>query len=101
METRTRLEIVVDKKLLPRLVTMIDALPDIHGYTVLPCLGGRGLGGARDPDPLSDALAAVCVVVVAQDAPARALLEQAVARLGDHIGVATLHEVQVVRAGRF
>jgi hypothetical protein len=98
---RTRVEIVVAKPLLGRLVALIDALPEIHGYTVLPCLGGRGSHGGREPEPLTDALAAVCVVVITREAPARALLEQAVERLGDHIGVASLSEVQVVRGGRF
>ena len=43
----------------------------------------------------------VMVMVITQEAPARRLLEAALEALGEHIGVATVGEVEVLRGERF
>jgi PII-like signaling protein len=98
---RKRIEILVERRLVDRVLAVIEQEPRIHGYTVLPCLEGLGSSGPRQPDPLTDLLSEAMVLAICAEEPARALLERLVPLLKEIGGIAWLSDVEVVRAERF
>jgi PII-like signaling protein len=98
---RKRLEIVLERGLLGPVRGLLDGTPGVTGYTLLPCLGGTGHTGERLPDPMSGAMDTVVVVVVTREETARQLLPPLMRLLEDGIGIVTVADVEVVRAGHF
>lgn len=98
---RKRIEILVEQRLLERVLAVIEAERRIHGYTVLPCLEGLGSSGPRQADPLTDLGSEAMVLAICGEEPARALLDQLLPLLDEIGGIAWLSDVEVVRAERF
>ena len=98
---RKRIEIVVERRLAFRVIDRVRAEPRVHGYTVLPCLGGAGRSGVHEADPLTDLQRDVLVTVVCGEPVARELLDGIVPLLDEIGGVAWLSDVEVIRVERF
>lgn len=101
MHRRKRLEIVVEKIFERHVTDLLDRQQGVTGYTVLPCLGGRGHAGLRAPDAITDVLDNILIVVITREAVARSLLEGLMELLEDRVGIVALSDVEVVRAAHF
>ena len=101
MHRRKRLEIVVEKRFLRQVTGLHDRHRGIGGYTVLPCLGGRGHQGLREPDAITDILDNVAIVVITREAVVAPLLAELMPQLEDRIGIVAVSDVEVVRADHF
>ena len=103
METhrRKRLEIVVEKGFLRHVTGLLRGRPEITGFTVLPCLGGLGHHGLREPDAITDVLDNVVLVAIMREEVARPLLDELMELLRDRVGIICLSDVEVMRAAHF
>jgi PII-like signaling protein len=122
MHRRKRLEIVVEKQFARHVTAALQRHREITGYTVLPSLGGSGHHGVRAPDAITDVLDNVLIVVITREEVVpplldelmalleelmalleelMALLEELMALLEDRVGIVSVSDVEVVRAGHF
>ncbi len=101
MHKRKRLEIVVEKRRAPAVLELLDRDPEVTGWTMLPCLGGRGHTGTRLPEGATDALDTVLILVVTSEAVARRLAGAILELLAEHVGIVLLGEVEVLRPAHF
>ncbi len=101
MHKRKRLEIVVEKRRAPAVLELLDRDPEVTGWTMLPCLGGRGHTGTRFPEGATDALDTVLILVVTSEAVARRLAGAILELLAEHVGIVLLGEVEVLRPAHF
>lgn len=102
METhlRKRLDIIVEAPLQRRLVELLEA-EGARGYTVLPCLAGKGHEGVWQQGEISDAFARRLFVVIAPEPLARRVMAAARELLRDYSAIITLSDVEVIRADHF
>lgn len=98
---RKRLEIVVEKRRAPAVLELLDRDPEVSGWTMLPCLAGRGHGGTRRPEGATDALDTVLILVVTGEQPARRTMQAVLELLADHVGIVLLGDVEVARPAHF
>lgn len=98
---KKRVEIMIEA---PALIRVTDALDQAEatGYTVLPALAGRGNGGnwQRD-DAFGDSGRIVCVVCITDAQRMPSILEALKPLVERHIGIVSVSDVQVIRAGHF
>jgi nitrogen regulatory protein PII len=99
---KKRLEIIVEAPMLPRLLDRLDRAA-VTGYTVIPALAGRGLGGGswRSEGLAGDAGRMVMVICVTDATRVDAVLETVYAIVRPAIGIVTVSEVGVIRAEHF
>ncbi|NJK89342.1 MAG: hypothetical protein HC923_08005 [Myxococcales bacterium] len=91
---RIRLEVIVEQAYLERVTVILDQ-GGMQGYTVLPCMSGKGTRGTWTPEGAANAR--VMIVAVGKDDAAEDTAEM-LRQLFDEIpGVAFLSEVDAVR----
>lgn len=98
---RKRLEIVVEKRRAQAVLKLLDRDPEITGWTMLPCLGGRGHTGTRLPEGATDALDTVMILVVTSEEVARRTMAAVLDLLAEHVGIVSMSDVEVARAAHF
>ncbi len=103
METhrRKRLEIVVEKRRAPAILEYLDQEPAITGWTMLPCIGGRGHTGTRLPEGATDVLDTVLILVVTSEEVARRTMAAVLELLEEFVGVVLMSDVEVARPSHF
>lgn len=101
LHERKRLEIIVEKRRLAAVVEILDRDGEVTGYTVLPCLGGRGHTGDRVPQPFSDVLDNVLVLTIVKSAVADRLVDALAPLLDEIVGIVSVSDCRVMRAGHF
>jgi nitrogen regulatory protein PII len=97
---RRRIDILVDQPLLRKVTRELNTL-GVRGYTVFQSIGGRGEGGAWQPDQISDAAAKVMIMVVASDDVAQRLIDHFAPHLADYGMVLYVSTVEVIRAEKY
>ena len=99
---KKRIEIVVEAPALARLLDRLDAAA-VTGYTVVPALAGRGIGGGawRGEGLAGDAGRMVLVICITDASKVDAVLETVHAIVTRQIGIVSVSDVQVIRADHF
>lgn len=99
---KKRIEIVVEAPALARLLDRLDAAA-VTGYTVVPALAGRGIGGGawRGEGLAGDAGRMVLVICITDASKVDAVLETIHAIVTRQIGIVSVSDVQVIRADHF
>lgn len=98
---RKRVEIIVEKRRAARIVEIARATPGVSGWTILPVLEGAGHTGLRQPAGVTDALENVLILVVTGAETADRLVAAVMEALADHVGIALVSDVEVIRPGHF
>lgn len=98
--TKKRVEIIVERSLLDTIVELIDEV-GATGYTVIPCMGGRGKHGPWRAGDLSPAFDRVYILIITSAELADAIIASAYDYLQRYSGMVSVTETQVVRADRF
>jgi len=101
LHARKRLEIIVEKRRLATVLDILDNDGEVTGYTILPCLGGRGHTGSRMPQPFSDVLDNVLVLAILKAEVAGRVVEQLAPLIDEIVAIVALSDVEVMRAGHF
>ena len=99
---KKRIEVIVEAPVLMRLLDRLDQA-DVTGYTVLPALAGRGLGGGawRGEGLAGDAGRMVMVICITDAARVDSVLANIYAIVSRQIGIVSVSDVQVIRAEHF
>ncbi len=98
---RKRLEIVVEKRRAAAVLELLDRDPEVTGWTMLPCLGGRGHTGTRLPEGATDALDTVMILVVTSETVAQRTMAAVLELLAEHVGIVLASDVEVARPAHF
>lgn len=98
--TRVRIEILVDQPLARRIEAQAEAA-GIHGWTLLPTLGGKGATGRWHDDQLSGAQAKLLFLTVTSAEKADRLTDSLADLLDSHGLVLLRSDVAVVRSAKF
>lgn len=103
MQTRARkrIEIIVEKRRAARIIEIARATPGLIGWTILPVLEGAGHTGLRQPAGVTDALKNLLILVVTGAETADRLVSAVMEALADHVGIALISDVEVIRPGHF
>jgi nitrogen regulatory protein PII len=98
---KKRIEIVVEAPALSRVLTALDGA-GVLGYTVIPALAGRGLGGqwTRD-DSFNNASHMVSVVSIVDESLAEKAVSAVYAVVSAQIGILSVSDVSVMRKEHF
>ncbi len=101
MHDRKRIELIIERMAYKRACRVLET-SGVTGYTVLPALAGFGGGNRwqRDTD-MSASRDMVMIITIADEARTTAALESLEDLLGDHIGVVSVSDVEVLRPERF
>lgn len=100
MEPKKRIEIVVERSLLEIFRDVIDDA-GAKGYTIVPCLAGKGRHGewsTGDPSPAFDR---VYFLVITSDAIADQVLERLSRYLSRYSAVVSVSDTLVIRGELF
>lgn len=97
---RRRIEVLVDRPLAPLIVNAANAA-GIAGYSLLPVMGGAGLGGAWSDDEISGAQAKLIFLAVASQDKTDRLVELLSPLLDSHGLILFIGMVEVVRGARY
>ncbi len=97
---RRRIEVLVDRPLVPLIVDAANTA-GIAGYSLLPVMGGAGLGGAWSEDEISGAQAKLIFLAVASQDKTDRLVELLSPLLDSHGLILFIGTVQVVRGARY
>lgn len=98
--TRRRIEVLVDRPLVPLIVAAAHGV-GIAGYSLVPVLGGAGLGGAWSDDEISGAQAKLIFLAVASQDKTDRLVERLAPLLDSHGLILFVGTVDVVRGARY
>ena len=100
--TKKRVEIIVEAPVLNRLLDGLNSTP-ATGYTVVPALAGKGMGGgAWRGEGLAGAAGGMVVVICIVDpAHVDAVLDTVYAIVSRQIGIVSVSDVEVIRADHF
>lgn len=99
-EIKKRVDIVVERSLLDTIIELINDA-GATGYTVLPCLAGRGEHGPWRSGDLSPAFDRVYFVVIASDEVAESVVTQIAPYLDRYAAVLSVTDTRVLRGDRF
>ena len=97
---KKKLDVIVEAALVEHVVRVLDRL-GAHGYTVLPAIAGSGREGPWQAGELSSASSKLMVVVVADEALARQIMDEVFALVKDYKAILYLSDVEVLRSDRF
>jgi PII-like signaling protein len=100
LHTRKKLEIAIAAAYVSRVGEMLDR-NGVSGFTVLPAVMGRGSSGDWREDSLSGADQHVVIMAIMKPETADALLADLQKLFQTYRGIATVTDVQVMRAERF
>ena len=104
METhpKVRLDILIEQLAVPRLGTLLDTLPGVNGYTILPVQGGSGLNGIWTRDGQIAGAEGMMMIWCILDAQHKeAVLKSVFEFVNARAGLITVSNVDVVRPERF
>jgi PII-like signaling protein len=101
MHAMKRIELIIEKIPYKRACRVLEAV-GMTGYTVLPAMAGFGGGNrwSRDTD-ISASGDMVAIISIGDAEKVDEALRQIADLLGDHIGVVTVSDVEVLRPDRF
>jgi len=101
MHPMKRIELIIEKVPYKRACRVLEAV-GMTGYTVMPAMAGYGGGNrwTRESD-LSASRDMVVIVSVGEAHRVTEAMEQISSLLGDHIGIVTVTDVEVLRPDRF
>ncbi len=101
METRKRLEIIIESMAQRRACTILEEV-GVTGYTVFYALAGYGRGQrwSRDTD-ISDASDMVMIVSISDEATINSACERLMKLLSRQMGVLSVSDVAVMRPEQF
>ncbi|MDJ0922222.1 MAG: DUF190 domain-containing protein [Henriciella sp.] len=101
MYQRKRIELIIEKMAHKRAGRIFESC-GMTGYTVLPALAGYGGGNrwSRDTD-ISASRDMVVIISIGDVARVTETMTQLEDLLGEHIGVVTVSDVEVLRPDRF
>ena len=101
MHTRHRIELIIERMAYKRACRILEA-SGMTGYTVVPAMAGYGNGNRwqRDTD-ISASRDMVIIISIGDEDRVRATMQELSRLLGEHIGVVTVSEVEVLRPERF
>lgn len=96
-----RIELIIEKMAYKRAGRIFEA-SGMTGYTVVPALAGSGNGNrwSRDTD-ISSSRDMVVMISIGDTDKVTETLKQVSDLLGDHIGIVTVCDVDVLRPDRF
>jgi len=97
---RRRIEVLVDRPLVPLIVDAANSA-GIAGYSLLPIMGGAGLGGRWSDDEISGAQAKLIFLAVASQDKTDRLVELLSPLLDSHGLILFIGTVEVVRGTRY
>ena len=100
MHARKKIELVIEAVHVPAVTALLDRL-GVPGYTVLPVLAGKGHHGLRrsgGPGGIGDS---AMIVIIAGEAVAQRVLDEADAILRDRMAIIAVSDVQVLRGDHF
>jgi len=97
---RRRIEVLVDRPLVPPIVDAANAA-GIAGYSLLPAMGGAGLGGTWSDVEISGAQAKLIFLTVASQDKTDRLVEVLSPLLDSYGLVLFIGTVEVVRGARY
>ena len=101
LHKKKRVEIVIERPLLRRLIAKLDEL-EVSGYSVVPVLAGSGREGRWDAAGLvGDAGQMVSAICVLDGADLERFLDAIFPLVERQIGIVTVCDVEVIRSGRF
>ncbi len=99
--TKKKLEIVLERPLLNRLLDLLDRL-EVSGYTALPALAGRGHDGVwRREGMVGEAGQMIVVFCILDGDRIDAVLSEVRELITRQIGIVTVTDVEVVRRDHF
>lgn len=98
--TKKKLEIVVENSLVDTMVSLIDGA-GATGYTLVPCVGGRGRHGPWKAGQISPAFDRVYLMVVTEPAIADEILGQLSSYLSKYSMVVNVSDTEVIRGDAF
>jgi PII-like signaling protein len=101
LHSKKRIELIIEKMAHKRACRVLEAV-GMTGYTVLPAMAGYGGGNRwnRETD-ISSARDMVVIVSIGDTHRVTEAMEQISDILGDHIGVVSVTDVDVLRPDRF
>lgn len=97
---RCKIEILLPELLLKRIIGIAESA-GITGYTIIPTLGGAGVGGTWSDDQLSGAEARAILIIITSIEKAEALTQALAPLLQSHSLLLTQTSVDVVRGQKF
>lgn len=100
MSDHMRIDVILDRPLLDE-VKRLAKNAGLSGHTVLPALGGEGLGGLWSEDLVTGAQSKLVFMAVASEAKVRAFLAALEPLLDSHGLVALCSPVAVLRSRKF
>lgn len=100
MTDHMRIDVILDRPLLEE-VRGIAKKSGISGHTVLPALGGEGMGGIWTEDLVTGAQSKLVFMAVTSDSKARVFLDALEPLLDSHGLVALCSPVAVLRSKKF
>lgn len=101
MYARKRVEVVIEKPALPRLLDLLEAA-GVKGYTVLPALAGKGRTGtwSRDGQVGEHGTMMTLICITSEERLAQ-LMEDVFPLVARQLGILSVTDCQVVRGERF
>lgn len=101
LHKKKRIELIIEKMAHKRACRVLEAV-GMTGYTVLPAMAGFGGGNRwnRETD-ISSSRDMVVIISIGDEYRVTEAMEQISDILGDHIGVVSVTEVEVLRPDRF
>jgi nitrogen regulatory protein PII len=100
MYPKKKIEVIIEQPA-SRIISDLLDRHGAHGYTVLPCLTGRGTSGRWELSHVTDARQQVMFVAVLAADRSDAIIAELTAVLSDFHGVVFVSDVEVVRSERF
>lgn len=101
MHRRRRIELIIERMAYQRAGRVFEAA-GLTGYTVVPALAGFGRGTHwRRDDDISASRDMVVMIAIGDAERADAALKALGELLGEHIGVVSVGDVEVLRPERF
>lgn len=99
MEMRKRIEFILEKPFLERLIALLDEM-QAPGYTVIPAKAGRGRQDAWTREGMvTDAGRQIIVVSFAEPVLAETIAKRAAEKLGNRIALISLTDAAVYLPG--
>ena len=101
MHDKQRIELIIERMAYKRACRALEKA-GVTGYTVIPAMAGFGGGNKWDRDSdISDSREMVDIISIGSAERVTAAMEQLENLLGQHIGVVSVSNVEVLRTERF
>lgn len=97
---RKKLEFVVNKSALPRLLSIFDR-HQVDGHSQLTVVGGQGTHGQHYPSTLISVYDSIMIVAVLSEDKVKLVVDESEELLAEQGGVMFLSDVEVLRPERY